>query len=418
MSSTGEIACNHGETVVDWRHLDFYRDVVSQDLGLPEDEFCLRNLSVTNATDGQSGFTSLLHRVLVDVELKNGECEQKSYIVKENSNDAIGGNEEENYALFEKEIEVFQKLIPEFEKLFQYKVKFGPRFYKAVKSPSTVIVMEDLNASGYIMRSSSNRLNLSDSRAVLSRLAKFHAASAVYTKQNEAYSKFFGSGMFDGDTAGAAEVYLENLKKSFVTSLRERNCSNEFLDLISQWNKNLYVVGAELFRLNDNDFNVLNHGDLWMNNLMFGESDLMMIDFQIAFYGSFSFDLLQFILCTVEVDEIINKFDELVEFYWQELQDAFQILYHSSLLPSLENLKADVDRHGFFAAILLVEAIPLMSYMTVGQLNMDLMSSPELKGEEFRRKLYHNDKFVDVVDQLLPFLFERGYLKCPMIKYI
>lgn len=57
------------------------------------------------------------------------------------------------------------------------------RFYKAVKSPSTVIVMEDLNASGYIMRSSSNRLNLSDSRAVLSRLAKFHAASAVYTKQ-------------------------------------------------------------------------------------------------------------------------------------------------------------------------------------------------------------------------------------------
>lgn len=128
MSSTGEIACNHGETVVDWRHLDFYRDVVSQDLGLPEDEFCLRNLSVTNATDGQSGFTSLLHRILVDFELKNGECEQKSYIVKENSNDAIGGNEEENYALFEKEIEVFQKLIPEFEKLFQYKVKFGPRY--------------------------------------------------------------------------------------------------------------------------------------------------------------------------------------------------------------------------------------------------------------------------------------------------
>ncbi|XP_029724756.2 uncharacterized protein LOC115264861 [Aedes albopictus] len=415
MTSTGEIIAlnNAGEAAEGWRNLDFFRDVVSQDLGLSKDEFCLRNLEVNDATGKQSGFMSLLHRVKVDVEFKNGKCERKSYVVKEKSSDVFGGDWVEKFNVFDKEIEAYQKLIPEFEQLFQHEVQFGPRFFKAVATPFTVMVLEDLIASGYEMKDCCNRLSLSDSRTVLSKLAKFHAASAVYYKQNGSYSKSFKTGMYDEATAGDSEAYIGNLFKSLVASMKDRNVSSQFLDLINQWNANPYVSGAKLFRLNDIDFNVLNHGDLWMNNVMFGDSDLLMIDFQIAFFGSFTFDFLEFVLCTVEVHEILNGFDELVEYYHQELKDAFDTLNHSDLSPSLESLQADIERHGFLAALLIIEAIPMITYSKVGELSMDLMSSSEPEGEAFRRKLYHNEKFVEVVDRLLPFLFERGYLKCP-----
>ncbi|XP_001648768.2 uncharacterized protein LOC5564430 [Aedes aegypti] len=411
MSTTSEIIISK-EAVDGWRNLDFFRDVVSKDLSLPEDEFCLSNLVVTDATGKQSGFMSLLHRVKLDVELKGGNREQKSYIVKEKSNDVFGGDMVDKFNVFEKEIEAYQKLIPEFEKLFPHKVKFGPKFFKSVTFPFTVIVMEDLNASGYVMKNCSKRLDISQSKTVLSRMAKFHAASVVYFKQNGPYPKSFKTGMYDEDSAADCEAYIGNLYKSLVASLIERKCSNQFLELINQWGANPYVAGARLFRLNDNDFNVLNHGDLWMNNVMFSDNDLLMIDFQIAFYGSFTFDLLEFIFCTVEVDDIINQFDDLIEFYHHELRTAFQMLDNSNMLPSLETLQADIKRHGFLAALLMIEAIPMISYIKVGELSLELMSSSEPEGEEFRRKLYHNEKYIEVVDRLLPFLFERGYLKC------
>ncbi|XP_001648767.2 uncharacterized protein LOC5564425 [Aedes aegypti] len=410
MSSTSEIIVCDGD-VDGWRNLNFFRDVVSKDLNLQEKEFHLYNLNITT-TEKQSGFTSLLYRVKVNVELNDGKRDQRMYVVKEISKDAYGGDTMDTYNLFHKEIKAYQELIPEFEKLFQNKVRFGPRFLKAVTTPFTVIVLEDLNASGYQMKNCSKRLDISQSKTVLSRLAKFHAASAVYFKQNGPYPTSFKTGMYDEESALNSETYIGNLFKALESSLRERNCSRQYLDLISQWGTNPYVSGAKLFRLNDQDFTVLNHGDLWMNNVMFSDSDLLLIDFQIAFYGSFTFDVLEFIFCTVKVDDIIHKFDDLIEFYHQELRTAFQILDNSSMLPSLETLQADIKRHGFLAGLLMIEAIPMITFVNVGEMSMDLMSSAEPEGEEFRRKLFHNEKFIEVVDQLLPFLHERGYLKC------
>ncbi|XP_062564126.1 uncharacterized protein LOC134226977 [Armigeres subalbatus] len=404
-----------GEVKVDgWRNLNFFKDVVSQDLALPEKEFQLRHLSVADGTDKQSGFMSLLHRVVVDVELKDGISMRRSYIVKEKSNQVFGGDLVDKYNVFEKEIEAYQKLIPELEKLFQYKVKFGPKFYKAVTEPFTVMVMEDLVASGYSMKDCGNRLDLLDSKLVLSKLAKFHAASAVYFKQNGAFPKLFKTGMYSEEAADDYAAYIGNLYNSFKKCLTERNFSSHYLDIINQWGPNPYVAGAKLFRLKCDDFNVLNHGDLWMNNVMFGDNDLLMIDFQIAFHGSFTFDLIEFIICTVSVDHVIDKFDELIEYYHQELQDAFQTLDYPELSPTLENVQVDVENHGFLAGILTIEAIAMISYIKVGDLSMDLMSSPDAEGEEFRRKLYRNEKYVDVVDRLLPFLYDRGYLKCSL----
>lgn len=81
---------------------------------------------------------------------------------------------------------------------------------------------------------------------------------------------------------------------------------------------NIYSKTSKLFRLDTTKFNVLNHGDVWINNIQFNDNDLLLVifpsitekkknfyeqciflfklDYQISFYGSPSFDLLYFII--------------------------------------------------------------------------------------------------------------------------
>jgi len=55
------------------------------------------------------------------------------------------------------------------------------------------------------------------------------------------------------------------------------------------------------------DFNVLNHGDFWSNNMMFSHDsfgnikDIYMVDFQIPKYGSVAQDLYYFLMTSTKL---------------------------------------------------------------------------------------------------------------------
>lgn len=57
------------------------------------------------------------------------------------------------------------------------------RVFKATSDPFTVIVMEDLELTGYQMKECNAGLSQQDCENVLEKLAKFHAASVVYYEQ-------------------------------------------------------------------------------------------------------------------------------------------------------------------------------------------------------------------------------------------
>jgi hypothetical protein len=87
------------------------------------------------------------------------------------------------FDVFQRECFMYEDMIPSFEKLWLDKgneaIEFAPKFLKTEENQFEIIVLEDLKANGYKMMNRKAGLNLNETKLALTKLAKFHAASAV-----------------------------------------------------------------------------------------------------------------------------------------------------------------------------------------------------------------------------------------------
>lgn len=105
---------------------------------------------------------------------------------------------------------------------------------------------------------------------------------------------------------------------------------------------------------NRNCFQVLNHGDDWINNMLFKNDekgnaiDVKFIDFQLSFWDSPMADLMYFLLTSVKDEIKTAHFDELIAFYHKELIKSLNELKYSEDAPTLDVLKQDLmEKRGF-----------------------------------------------------------------------
>lgn len=104
----------------------------------------------------------------------------------------------------------------------------------------------------------------------------------------------------------------------------------------------------------ETDFNVLNHGDMWINNIMFqydndgNIQEMLFVDLQMCKYGSPAIDLYYFLISSCNPDIKMKEFDYLIRYYYDELIDCLQLLKYSKPLPKLTDLHADIIKRGFY----------------------------------------------------------------------
>lgn len=127
----------------------------------------------------------------------------------------------------------------------------------------------------------------------------------------------------------------------------------KYLAKIAKWNKIKFVTAyVDVAVPMANGFKVLNHGDLWMNNLLFQEGEkqieMQFIDFQLSFWGSPAGDLLYFLISSISDEFKIAKFDELIECYHEALVDSLKRLNYVDAIPTLDEIHADLLEKGFF----------------------------------------------------------------------
>jgi hypothetical protein len=101
-------------------------------------------------------------------------------------------------------------------------------------------------------------------------------------------------------------------------------------------------------------FVALNHGDIWLNNMMFLSDDdnqpldVMIYDYQGSFWASPVTDILYFLISSVSDDIKVEHFDDFIEYYHIELCKSLRTLKYDQHIPTLSELFIDIMEKGAF----------------------------------------------------------------------
>lgn len=181
--------------------------------------------------------------------------------------------------IFSREIKLFTSILPSLHRLLtdaspgKYQPFSANFYYSASGLPTCAIVMEDLKAQGFKMAERTVGLDLNHCLLVMRWLGWYHAATAVLHEKEPDKLLYFQDSVFNrtlehsrnifNATAGNVAKEVENWPQ-----YKER-----FSEKLLKLSDNAFTYFTDSLKRDDKEFNVLCHGDLWLNNMMFRYSD-------------------------------------------------------------------------------------------------------------------------------------------------
>ena len=132
-------------------------------------------------------------------------------------------------------------------------------------------MIEELSADKFLKANRRLGLDVSHLKVALKNLAKLHAASAVLpldmltNHQQPNISEYFK----------VFHLLFINCVRSLVNGISSENDgeTERLAKKINSFERNMIDKSSEAFMLHTDDFGVLCHGDLWLNNLLFEYDD-------------------------------------------------------------------------------------------------------------------------------------------------
>ena len=167
----------NSETISD----NFFISIVEKKLSLSSDRFKLRLVLLSPATGQNENFVSVLYRAKIKIEvIETGSKQTVDVIIKALLSTI---KEIKEFGVFPRERFVYENILKSFEQIWLEnageEINFGPKSIKFETDPYEIIVLEDLKAANYEMLNRKVGLNMKQTKMLLQKIAKFHAASAI-----------------------------------------------------------------------------------------------------------------------------------------------------------------------------------------------------------------------------------------------
>lgn len=308
------------------------------------DEIHLIKAHVDSATNKGDNYASEMFRIVLEFT-KNGVTGEKRIILKKDHDGQEVKTMFDPYNLYSTEIDYYRHYMPQFEKILSAageKIQLSPRL---IYHEDPVFIMEDMAPLNYRTVSRENRFNMETAKLVLAKLAKYHAASMVYNKNNGGCLEQLKGTLFEVENG-----FLIVLLKKFDTLVSDMTSwGDEFAPIIPKMQfirDNYYAIGRRQV-VPSEGLGVFSHGDAWLNNILirFEEDklvDVLLIDLQLSCWTSPACDLLYFIFTSLNEVDYQGRFDELIKHYHDNLSSILRKVNFAPV-PSLMQLHLEIQ---------------------------------------------------------------------------
>ncbi|XP_055301831.1 uncharacterized protein LOC129568209 [Sitodiplosis mosellana] len=380
------------------------------------------NFDVKPAVGKGENYFSCIHRVNVTFissgnnATKKGDTTNISLIVKEESTDEWLVQTSAQFHIFDKETEFYREISSKINKILN---ELGEEKLFAeligVCKLKKIMILEDLSADGYRILPVKDGFNFEETKALLKRIATFHATCAVLQEEKSDIFVTFKYGHISRG-ADAFKDYYPLTLDAVIEIISEWPDFAVYVEKLRRLRNRIYELGCQAYDLNLNHFNTLNHDDLWGPNFMIKTRDgspekpfenVKLIDFQFAYWSSPTTDLFYFLNSSVNEALRPERFDELVQFYHEQLVDFLKRLNYKKRIPTWPEFQEQYYERrilGFISSCLIQ---PFMLNNTE-EATFDIILQDNDIGLKARRGFYKGDKFQENLRKLIPFYDQLG----------
>lgn len=131
----------------------------------------------------------------------------------------------------------------------------------------------------------------------------------------------------------------------------------------------------------------------------------------MSVWGSPAIDLHYFITSSIQKQLKLKDFDTIIQFYHENLVKWLKKLGYKKNVPTLLELQIDLLKRGFLGLMASISVLPIALLTECEDADINNMLNEGEVGMRFKRKLYTNPAYVEVMEMLMEYYDKKGILK-------
>ncbi|KAF6209358.1 hypothetical protein GE061_015105 [Apolygus lucorum] len=336
----------------------------------------ITSIEVKNAVPKGDNYASLVYRIKMKCLTAAGKKRNFSVIVKTELTADSTKELFRSFPVFRVETRVYTSIIPMMEELME---EFGDKREKLWPNllgyqPYHMIAFNDLSEEGYVGVERRNSLDFNHLKLVLRSIARFHAMSKVLLER----------GLISPDDKGKLGIATEDpiIEKwwhIFLTVLPDAmvdHWGSEWKELAGKLKNQETLMTPKVLKVAydfDKRFEVYNHGDPWMCNMLFQYMEfednfpisVKFIDFQMGHLNSFVWDIVYFLHTSAVPSVRRERLEELLDAYQESLEKNLNVFNYAGYIPTSEDVRSEWERTRY-AHLCYIMFQPVMTADTKG----------------------------------------------------
>ncbi|XP_016952771.1 uncharacterized protein LOC108026365 [Drosophila biarmipes] len=402
--------------IPDWITAELFEDVLKANV---EGFSKVKSFKADMGSAAGENYATIMLRISIEVELQDGKTKPVSFMVKLPHQFEVYQEMMKRTNIFDTERTMYNEVVPELSALYKavgVDITFGAKSYDIKNAKTDYVALEDLGVKGFKNANRLEGLDQTHTERVLQKLAQWHAASAVRVATKGPYPDHLLHGFYREENRSMMSEMMKGMGPNFVKSCVTYEGYEVFIDKVKALQPVFIDKIFEFAKVDPTEFNVLNHGDSWSNNIMFQYDafgkikEVYLVDYQIPKYGTVAQDLLYFLLSSTKLEDKLTKFDYYIKVYHDYLVEHLKILKYSKPIPSLRDIHLALFKYGFFGYSVATSVMAAVLLDPTDSASFENFMGETEAGVDFQMQLYNSPRYRKHMQAIMPWLLNRGAL--------